>query len=116
MGRNTRQGLPTATTPAGISLVTTDPAPMTLLSPMVTPGQMTTLPPIQTLLPIRTGLPNSTPLMRGATATGRRTVQADADVVDHDAGTFSGERERVLTPDSATGTRHDDHAAVEQSH
>ena len=61
MGRKTRQGLPTATTPAGMSLVTTDPAPMTLLSPMVTPGQMTTLPPIQTLLPMRTGLPNSTP-------------------------------------------------------
>ena len=61
MGRSTRQGLPTATTPAGMSLVTTDPAPMTLLSPMVTPGQMTTLPPIQTLLPMRTGLPNSTP-------------------------------------------------------
>ena len=39
MGRKTRQGLPTATTPAGMSLVTTDPAPMTLLSPMVTPGR-----------------------------------------------------------------------------
>ena len=32
------------------------PAPMTVLSPIVTPGQMTQLPPSQTLFPMATGL------------------------------------------------------------
>ena len=36
IGRSTLQGLPTATTPEGISFVTTLPAPMTVLEPMVT--------------------------------------------------------------------------------
>src|SRR5207248_11090490 len=36
--RTTRQGLPAASTPAGTSLDTTDPAPMVVPSPMVTPG------------------------------------------------------------------------------
>ena len=34
---------------AGMSFVTTLPAPMTLFSPMVTPGQIVTFSPIQTL-------------------------------------------------------------------
>ena len=55
----TWQGLPTATTLDGISLVTTDPAPIVTLSPMVTPGRMVTLPPIHTLLPIVTGSAHS---------------------------------------------------------
>src|SRR2546422_1439639 len=44
----TRQGLPTATRLAGMSRTTTLPAPMTLLSPIVTPGQMRHRPPSQT--------------------------------------------------------------------
>ena len=50
----TLQGLPAATELAGISRVTTLPAPMTLFSPMVTPGQMTLLAPIQQLSPMVT--------------------------------------------------------------
>ena len=49
MGRSTLQGLPAATTPAGISFVTTLPAPMVVPSPMVTPGRIVTSPPSQTL-------------------------------------------------------------------
>lgn len=55
----TLHGLPTATTSDGISLVTTEPAPMVTLSPIVTPGRIVTLPPIQTLLPIETGSAHS---------------------------------------------------------
>ena len=54
-GRTTRQGLPTATTPAGMSRVTTLPAPITVPSPMATPCVTTVWPPIQTSLPIVTG-------------------------------------------------------------
>ena len=61
MGRRTRQGLPTATLLAGMSRVTTLPAPMTQLSPMVTPGKTVQLPPNQTLLPTVIGFANSTP-------------------------------------------------------
>ena len=60
----TLQGLPTATVFEGISLTTTEPAPMVTLSPIVTPGRMVTLPPIQTLLPIETGLAHSWRLLR----------------------------------------------------
>ena len=49
------QGLPTATTPEGRSLVTTLPAPTTVLSPMVTPGMISAPAPIQQLRPMRTG-------------------------------------------------------------
>jgi len=52
----TLQGFPTATVFDGISPITTEPAPMVTLSPMVTPGRMVTLPPIHTLLPMVTGL------------------------------------------------------------
>ena len=51
----TLHGLPTVTTFDGISFVTTDPAPIVMLSPIVTPGRIVTLPPIYTLLPIVTG-------------------------------------------------------------
>ena len=51
MGRSTLQGLPAATTPAGISRVTTLPAPMTLPSPMDTPPQTVTFAPSQTFSP-----------------------------------------------------------------
>ena len=112
MGRNTRQGLPTATTPAGISLVTTDPAPMTLLSPMVTPGQMTTLPPIQTLLPMRTGLPNSTPATRGATASEATTTATKA------AATAKPATAETTAPRAAAGQqkRDDQVEAAEYQH
>ena len=46
--RMTRHGLPDANTSAGIARVTTLPAPITDLSPMLTPGQMMAPPPTQT--------------------------------------------------------------------
>ena len=59
MARITRQGLPAATDRAGMSRVTTLPAPMTLPSPMCTPGITTQLPPIHTLSPMVTPTPYS---------------------------------------------------------
>ena len=55
MGRMTRAGTPAAKLPAGMSLVTTEPAPMTQPSPMVTPGQTVTFAPNQQSLPMCTG-------------------------------------------------------------
>ena len=54
--RITLHGTPAAKLPAGISLVTTLPAPMTQLSPIVTPGQTVTEAPNQQSFPICTGL------------------------------------------------------------
>ena len=51
----TLHGFPTAITLSGMSFVTTLPAPITTLSPIVTPGRMRAPPPIQTLSPIVTG-------------------------------------------------------------
>jgi len=48
MGRITRQGTPAAITPAGISWVTTLPAPITEPAPMVTPPQTVAFAPIHT--------------------------------------------------------------------
>ncbi len=45
-------------------MVTTLPAPITVRSPMVTPGQMMAPPPIQTSSPMVMGLANSSPLAR----------------------------------------------------
>ena len=59
ISRITLQGLPAAKTPAGISLVTTLPAPITLPSPIVTPPQIVTFEAIHTSLPIRMGFPYS---------------------------------------------------------
>lgn len=56
----TRQGTPQANTSGGISLVTTLPAPITVLSPIVTPGHIIAPVAIHTLLPIFTGLLVST--------------------------------------------------------
>ena len=61
-GRIILQGFPAAKTSEGIFLVTTLPAPMTVLSPIFTPGQITTLPPSHTSFPIVIGLAYSTPL------------------------------------------------------
>ena len=48
-------GFPAAIEWSGISLVTTEPAPMTQPFPMVTPGQMIAFPPIQQSSPIVMG-------------------------------------------------------------
>ena len=48
----TRAGQPYATQSGGIDFVTTDPAPTTQASPMLTPAKMVTLPPIQQSLPM----------------------------------------------------------------
>ena len=66
----TLQGFPTATTFDGISFVTTLPAPITVLSPIVTPGNTITFPPIHTLLPTLIGLAYSKPLFLNSTSNG----------------------------------------------
>src|SRR5947209_16443038 len=53
--RITRAGTPAATENAGMSVVTTELAPITHRSPIVTPLVMTTPAPHQTLSPIRVG-------------------------------------------------------------
>src|SRR3954452_16549648 len=53
--RITLAGLPTATTSAGRFRTTTEPAPTTVLSPMLTPGHTITPPPSHTLSPIVIG-------------------------------------------------------------
>src|SRR5262245_23504605 len=73
-GRMTRHGFPAAKTPAGIGRVTTLPAPITVRSPMLTPGQMTAPPPTQTSEPIETGLANSRPVRRSAASIGWEAV------------------------------------------
>jgi hypothetical protein len=62
----TRQGLPAATTFEGMSLVTMLPAPMTVFSPIVTPGQTMAPPPSQTLGPTVIGAALSSPSRRGS--------------------------------------------------
>lgn len=56
ISRITRAGTPAAKVLAGMSLVTTLPAPMTQPRPMVTPGHTTTFAPNQQSLPMATGL------------------------------------------------------------
>jgi len=53
--RKTRQGFPTAMTPDGMSLLTTLPAPITTLLPIVTPGKTVTPAPIHTSFPMLIG-------------------------------------------------------------
>lgn len=55
LGATTLQGFPYATVLLGISFVTILPAPITTLSPIVTPGKIITPPPIHTLSPMVTG-------------------------------------------------------------
>ena len=55
IGRTMRQGFPKAITPAGMSCVTTLPAPITDPLPILTPCITTVLPPIQTSSPIVIG-------------------------------------------------------------
>jgi hypothetical protein len=59
----TLQGTPAATTPAGISLVTTLPAPITEPSPIVTPEHIVELAPIHTLSDIVIGAEVPIPLL-----------------------------------------------------
>ncbi len=66
----TRAGLPTATTFAGRSFVTTAPAPTTVFSPIVTPGHTTTPPPSQTLSPMTIGFAASHLSRRGPGSVG----------------------------------------------
>jgi hypothetical protein len=49
--RTTRAGEPTTTVFAGTSFVTTEPAPTTALSPMLTPGSTVTFAPSQIVWP-----------------------------------------------------------------
>ena len=56
ISRITRQGLPAAKTPSGMSRVTTLPAPITALCPIRTPGKMIAPPPTQTSDPKLAGL------------------------------------------------------------
>ena len=53
-----------------MSVVTTAPAPMTLSSPMLTPGQTMTPPPSQTLSPMVIGDPASILSRRGCGSSG----------------------------------------------
>ena len=66
----TRQGLPAAMTLAGMSRVTTLPAPMVELAPTVTPGQTMTPPPSQTLSPRVMGAASSGQARRAAGSVG----------------------------------------------
>lgn len=56
ISRMTRAGTPAAKELAGMLLVTTLPAPMTQLSPIVTPGHTATFAPNRQSLPMVTGL------------------------------------------------------------
>lgn len=62
--RKMRNGLPTAMTLAGISLLTRLFAPIILPLPMVTPGVIVTSPPIQTSSSIKIGSATSKPVRR----------------------------------------------------
>ena len=70
MVRITRQGFPPAMTLDGISFVTTLPAAMILMSPMVTPGVMVTPPQIHTLFPTVIGHAYSSHSFRRSTSEG----------------------------------------------
>ena len=66
----TLQGFPTAMVFDGISFVTTLPAPMTTLLPIVTPLKTVTFPPNQTLFPTVIGFAYSIPLFRVSASKG----------------------------------------------
>ena len=57
-------GFPATMTFSGTSFVTTDPAAIIELSPILTPGKMTQLPPIQKSFPIVIGIPYPSLLRR----------------------------------------------------
>lgn len=94
-------------TPAGMSRVTTLPAPMTVPSPIVTPCMTTQLPPIQTLSPMVIGSERMTPALRWSAQGVRHGVDAhvgaDEYVVADGHGRFVEDREveipRKVLPD-----------------
>ena len=47
---------------------------------------------------------------------GAHALHGATEVVDHHLGAFGREEQRVLTPESATGTGHYAHPSIEQSH
>ena len=67
-------GTPSTTQLSGTSLVSTAPAAMTTLLPIVTPGRMVTFPPIHTSSPMVTDLPNPKCLRRPLGVIGWLTV------------------------------------------
>ncbi len=66
IGLRIRHGFPTARTPGGNERVTTLPAPITVPSPMVTPGRTVTFEASHTLQPIVTGCAAMIPSLRWA--------------------------------------------------
>jgi hypothetical protein len=64
----TLAGAPIATENAGISLVTTELAPIVQHRPMLTPGKIVTFPPIQQSSPIVTSLAYSISFLRDSTS------------------------------------------------
>ena len=58
-----------------MSRVTTDPAPITLPAPMVTPGRITTFDPIHTSSSMRTGRENCRPPARSSGTVGWPAVE-----------------------------------------
>lgn len=66
----TLAGFPAMTTLSPTDLFTTEPAPTTTFSPMVTPPITVTSAPIQQLFPIDIGLPNSIPLFHSTGSNG----------------------------------------------
>ena len=80
--RITRHGFPTARQFAGMERVTTLPAPMTVFSPIVTPGRMMTPPPIHAPSSILTGramvLQMSSPSIQSQAIRSRTSVECVA--------------------------------------
>jgi hypothetical protein len=52
----------------------------------------------------------------GRTGGGALTILPAAQIVDHYAGALLSKKQRMLSADTAAGTRHDDHSSVEMSH
>lgn len=70
MSRTTRHGLPSATTPAGMERVTMLPAPITLFSPIDTPGMTMVWPPSQQSSPMVIGDASTIPAARAPASSG----------------------------------------------
>ena len=96
--RTTRQGVPIATTPSGMSRVTTLPAPMMESSPTETPGNTIAAAPIQTFDPIENGtgeLQEIAPNVGVSRVVGREELHTGRDlraVSDHHRGAIQDHR------------------------
>ena len=99
--RTTRQGVPIATTPSGMSRVTTLPAPMMESSPTETPGNTIAAAPIQTFDPIENGtgeLQEIAPNVGVSRVVGREELHTGRDlraVADHHRGAIQDHRVEV---------------------